>query len=94
MAADVRSVAQELDLTDNTASVVAAGSRCTVLGTSASDRLCGRRGKPDVICAGSGNDIIYARDGVRDLIEGGPGVDRVHADPFDRLVGVEHRLAS
>ena len=50
--------------------------RCTLSGTSGSDRLVGTA-KPDVICAAAGHDTIAARGG-NDVIYGGSGNDVIY----------------
>ena len=70
-------------------------SRCTVVGTSHSDRLVGTRHR-DVICGLGGNDVLIGRDGNdilrggggRDNLDGGTGADIVEGGAgADRLAG-------
>ena len=60
-----------------------AGRDC-VLGQRGADRINGGKGK-DVLRGGGGPDRVRARDGLRDRIRCGPGLDRVSADPKDRV---------
>jgi TolB protein len=56
--------------------------RCTLRGTSRSDRLHGTRGR-DVVCGGAGNDRIDVRGGGNDVVFCGPGRDTVLVDEGD-----------
>jgi Tol biopolymer transport system component len=65
---------------------------CTIWGTAGDDLLVGTP-RRDVICGGSGNDVIQARDGARDVVDGGPGRDSARVDRrLDRVRSIERRL--
>jgi N-acetylglucosamine-6-sulfatase len=61
---------------------------CTLIGTSAPDRIVGTTER-DWICAGRGGDFINVRRGGRDVVRCGRGFDRVRASQNDRLFGCE-----
>jgi Ca2+-binding RTX toxin-like protein len=52
-------------------------ARCTVMGTSQSERVPGSDGD-DFICAGAGDDAVVGFDG-RDRLFAGAGMDYVHS---------------
>ena len=62
--------------------------RDRLIGTGGQDRLDGGRGR-DLLVGGPARDRIYARDSRRDVVRCGAGLDRVEADPQDRLHGCE-----
>ncbi|MGY0539197.1 calcium-binding protein [Nocardioides sp. YJ-D4] len=58
------------------AATTSTGVRCTIVGTSGSDRLTGTSHR-DVICGRGGSDRILARGG-NDVVDGGTGNDRIY----------------
>jgi arylsulfatase A-like enzyme len=59
---------------------------CTATGGPTDDRIRGTRWF-DVLCAGAGNDRVWARDAQRDLVYCGPGRDRAYVDAADEMDG-------
>ncbi len=81
----------ETDTTsDNTATLAAIVSRCTIIGTGNDDTLRASRQGSDYICGEAGNDTINTRNGKPDVIDGGSGIDTALVDRFDKVIHVEH----
>lgn len=58
--------------------------KCTIVGTSKSDRIYGT-GKSDIICGLGGNDIIYGLGG-NDVLDGGAGNDKLYGGSGNDLL--------